>query len=118
MPFRYLPAAKRDITDILKWSAENFGTAAAARYQRLIGVALSEIAADPCLDGSYEVRGLQAGIRLYHLRHSRTRAAMDGFVVKSPRHFVAYLHRDPDTLIVRVLHERMEIARQLGDTAH
>lgn len=113
MPLRYQPAAKRDLTNTLKWSAENFGQAAAARYKKLLGVALSEIAANPALEGSYEVRGLQEGIRLYHLRHSRSRAAVDGFLVKNPRHIVAYLVRDSDTVIVRVLHERMAIARHL-----
>lgn len=116
MPLRYLPAARKDIKDVLKWSAENFGQAAARRYQDLLRVALSDIAADPALDHSYEVRGLQTGIRLYHLRHSRTRAAVEGQMVKSPRHFIAYLVRDADVVIVRVLHDRMEIARQLDES--
>lgn len=116
MSLRFLPAARKDLTNVLKWSVENFGEAAAARYKRLLSVALSEIAANPSLDGSYEVRGLQPGIRLYHLRHSRPRAAVDGFLVKSPRHFVAYLVRETDTVIVRVLHERMEIMRHLDNS--
>lgn len=116
MPLRYQPSARRDLTNVLKWSAGNFGQAAAARYKKLLGVALSEIAANPTLEGSYEVRGLQDGIRLYHLRHSRSRAAVDGFLVKNPRHIVAYLVRDSDPVIVRVLHERMEIARHSQGT--
>ncbi|MGE4183150.1 MAG: type II toxin-antitoxin system RelE/ParE family toxin [Limisphaerales bacterium] len=116
MPLRYLPAARKDIKDVLKWSAENFGTSAARRYQELLRVALSDIAADPSLDHSYEVRGLQTGIRLYHLRHCRSRAAVEGQMVKNPRHFIAYLVRDADTVIVRVLHDRMEIARQLEES--
>ena len=116
MPLRYLPAAKKDIKDVLKWSTENLGEAAAKRYQQLISVALSEIAADPALNHSYEVRGLPTGIRLYHLRHSRNHAAVGGQIVKTPCHFVAYLVRDADTLIVRVLHDRMEIARQVGES--
>jgi toxin ParE1/3/4 len=115
MPLRYLPAARKDIKDVLKWSAGNFGQAAARRYQELLRVALSDIAADPALDHSYEVRGLQTGIRLYHLRHGRSRAAVEGHMVKSPRHFIAYLVRDADTVIVRVLHDRMNIARQLAE---
>lgn len=116
MALRYLPAARRDIKEALKWSDENFGQAAAQRYKQLIGVVLSEITANPELEHSYDLRGLQAGIRLYHLRHSRKRAAVDGQFVRNPRHFVAYTVRDGDTLIVRVLHDRMEIARQLEET--
>jgi hypothetical protein len=55
MPLRYQPSARRDRTNVLKWSAENFGQAAAARYKKLLGVALSEIAANPTLEGSSEV---------------------------------------------------------------
>jgi toxin ParE1/3/4 len=116
MPLRYLPAARKDIKDVLKWSLENFGQEATERYQQLISVALSEIAADPALDHSDEVRGLQTGIRLYHLRHCRSRAAVEGQMVKNPRHIIAYLVRDADTVIVRVLHDRMEIARQVGES--
>jgi toxin ParE1/3/4 len=113
MALRYFPAARRDIKAALKWSNENFGQEAAQRYKKLIHVVLSEITANPQLDHSHEVHGLQAGIRLYHLRHSRKRAAVDGQFVRNPRHFVAYTVRDEDTLIVRVLHDRMDLARQL-----
>ena len=116
MSLRYLPAARKDIQDVLKWSAENFGPAAARRYQELLRVALSDIAVDPALDHSYEVRGLQTGIRLYHLRHCRSRAAVEGQMVRNPRHIVAYLVRNADKVIVRVLHDRMEIARQFEES--
>ena len=115
MALRYFPAARKDIKEVLKWSAENFGQAAAQRYKKLIGVALAEIAENPKLDHSYELRGLQAGIRLYHLRHSRKRAPVDGQMVRNPRHFVAYAVHDRDTVIVRVMHDQMEIVEQLKE---
>jgi plasmid stabilization system protein ParE len=117
MALRYFPAARKDIKDALKWSSENFGRAAAQRYKRLISVALSEIAANPKREHSYEMFDLQAGISLYHLRHSRKRAAVGGQCVRNPRHFVAYAIREADVLIVRVLHDRMEIAQQLAHAA-
>ncbi len=114
MALRYLPAARKDIKDALKWSSENFGPAAAQRYKTLLGVVLSEIAANPILEHSYELADLQPGIRFCHLRHSRKRASVEGQFVRNPRHFVAYSVRKADTMIVRVLHDRMELARQVG----
>lgn len=113
MALRYFPAARKDIKDALQWSSENFGRAAARRYRQLIGVGLSEIAANPKLQHSYELSALQPGIRLYHLRHSRKRAVVEGQFVRTPRHFVAYTIREADVVIVRVLHDRMEIAETL-----
>ena len=116
MAVRYFPAARKDIKSALKWSVENFGEAASRRYKTLIGVVIAEIDADPELTHSYEIPGLQENIRLYHLKHSRTRAAVDGQMVKKPRHFVAYMAADGDTMIVRILHERMQITQLLKDT--
>src|SRR5687768_11006051 len=116
MTVRYFPAAREDIKHVLKWSAENFGHTAAHRYKRLLAVAISEIDSNPKLEHSYEVQGLQAGIRMYHLKHSRRRAAVQGQVVKQPRHFIVYQVLQRETVIVRVLHERMEIFPRLNDT--
>ena len=115
MALRYFPAARKDIKDALKWSSENFGRAAARRYRQLIRVVLSEIASNPKLQHSYEPSDLQPGVRLYHLRHRRQRAVVEGQFVRNPRHFVAYTIREADVVIVRVLHDRMEIARQLEE---
>lgn len=116
MAWRYFPTARKDIKDALQWSSGNFGRAAAPRYRQLIGVGLSEIAVNPKLQHSYELSALQPGIRLYHLRHSRKRAVVDGQFVRSPRHFVAYAIREADVVIVRVLHDRMEIAQQMPES--
>lgn len=116
MELRYFPAARKDIKDALKWSAENFGEVACQRYKKLLGVAIAEITTNPELPHSYLLRGLQPGVRLYHLKHSRTRAALAGQLVKKPRHFVSYAVIGSDTVIVRVLHDSMEITRQLGES--
>lgn len=65
--------------------------ASSPRHKMHIGIALSEIETNPKLDASYVLRGLQAGIRLYHLRHSRECAAIDGQVVRDQRHLAAYI---------------------------
>jgi toxin ParE1/3/4 len=113
MGLRYFPAARNDIKGALLWSAENFGNLAAQRYKKLINTVIDEIDADQELAGSREVEGLQAGIRIYHLKHSRMRAAVDGRVVKKPRHFIAYKVLDGDTVIVRLLHDRMNLKQRL-----
>jgi toxin ParE1/3/4 len=115
MPLHYFPAARNDITEALAWSAVNFGAAAGKRYQKVLSVAITEIAANPELTHSQQLPGLQPGIRLYHLKHSRARAAVQGQIVRKPRHFIAYKLIGDDVVIVRVLHERMEISRQLED---
>ena len=115
MPVRFYPAARQDLKTILKWSVEHFGVASLDRYKTLLAVAIAEIHADPQLLHSYEEPGLQAGIRLYHIRHSRKRAAVQDQIVGSPRHIVVYRVLNDDTVIVRILHDQMEIARRIEE---
>ncbi len=115
MPIRYYPAARQDIKNILKWSAENFGDASLERYKTLLAVAIAEIHADPQLLHSYEEPGLQSGIRLYHIRHSRKRAAVQDQIVGNPRHIVVYMGVNGDTVIVRILHDQMELALRIEE---
>jgi plasmid stabilization system protein ParE len=68
------------------------------------------------LPHSCELAGLQSGIRLYHLRPCRLHPALRRETVKNPRHSIAYTIRYNETVLVRVLHERMEIERQLEET--
>jgi len=116
MPIRYFPAARQDIKNTLKWSAENFGNAALDRYKALLAVAIAEIHADPKLLHSYEEPGLQPGIRLYHIRHSRKRAAVQDQIVGNPRHIVVYMVVSADTVIVRILHDQMELAQRVAES--
>lgn len=98
-------AARSDLRSILRWSLDNFGVAAATRYKHLLLTAFAEISEDPCLVGSREFEDM----KLYHLRHSRKRAELDGLVVKAPRHFVLYRSAaDGRIEIIRVLHESMD----------
>jgi len=113
MPLRYQPAARTDIKDALRWSLLHFGEKALRRYKRLIEVALLDIATNPLRTHSYELSGLQPGIRFYHLRHSRQRARDEGQVVREPRHFIVYRCEHIETVIIRLPHERMEITRHL-----
>ncbi|MEM7147490.1 MAG: type II toxin-antitoxin system RelE/ParE family toxin [Verrucomicrobiota bacterium] len=110
MTFSQTEDATQDIEEALLWSAEHFGRAAARRYRSLIATAILEIVANPDLAGSRNVHGLPCGIKIYHIRHSKTRAAVDGLIVKRPRHFIAYRLLDSQMVeIVRVLHDSMDI---------
>lgn len=54
-------------------------------------------------------------MRLYHLRHCRKRAELEGLVVKLPRHFILYRSASIGRIqIIRVLHDSMDIDR-FGD---
>ena len=106
-------AAETDIIDILVWSQSRFGDAARQRYERLIVAALSDIASDPLRPGSFLRSELGDGVRSWHLRVSRQRAAPAGTVVARPRHFIVY-RQDPDLVVVgRLLHDAMELERHL-----
>lgn len=66
--------ARRDIADLLDWSAEHFGAAGRRRYEALLEAALRDIAADPGRPGSREEPQLGPDLRIYHIRLSRDRA--------------------------------------------
>ncbi len=51
---------------------------------------------------------------IHHLRHNRKRAAVNGLVVKNPRHFVIYLEEPEAVRILRLLHDCMDIEARIG----
>lgn len=108
--------AHADVEECLFWSAKSFGIPAARRYQKLIFVALEEI----CQTGKSPNSGFRLGIppelQFYHLRHSRKKAAIEGIVVKRPRHFVVYRRGEDEVIqIIRILHDSMDITKQLEE---
>jgi toxin ParE1/3/4 len=87
------------------------GINARDRYSKLIETTLLAISEDPLLRGSSEFQE----VRLYHLRHSKKAAAVNGIIVKNPRHFVAYRDRIDTIKVLRLLHDQMDIEYYLGD---
>ena len=104
-------AFKADEIDCLEWSLERFGEKAAERYLNLIRVALGEICREPLIPGSRDFEG----VRLFDLRHSRMRAAVDGVVVGNPRHFIVYRVRGERTEALRLLHDSIDLPEHLVD---
>ncbi|MES2443711.1 MAG: type II toxin-antitoxin system RelE/ParE family toxin [Pseudomonadota bacterium] len=110
--FRLATAAKKDIRDILDWSAVRFGESARTRYAALILAGVGDVAADPHRPGSVSRPELGDGARVWHLRHSRISPdALEGNV-RRPRHFILYRQEGDRVLIGRVLHESMDLIRR------
>ena len=115
--YRLSDAAQIDVINLLAWTHEQFGEAARLRYQRLIVAALRDVATQPDRPGSIARPELGAGVRSWHLRLSRDRAATGAEAVRRPRHFLIY-RLEPALLVVgRVLHDAMELARHLDSAA-
>jgi toxin ParE1/3/4 len=107
-------SAERDIEQILAWTELRFGEQAKSRYQSLIIQAIRDIVADPLRAGCVQRAELRDGIRTYHLRYSRDRVRPARSRVKHPRHFLILRIVAEDTIEVsRVLHDSMDIVRQL-----
>lgn len=114
--FRLSSAAQADIIGILARTHEHFGAQARLRYERLIAVALRDIAADPERTGSIDRPEFGENVRSYHLRHSRDRARDESGVVRHPRHLLLYRLVHPGMIGVgRLLHDAMEIERHLPE---
>lgn len=106
--------AEHDITELLDWSEATFGLAARRRYEALVAATLSDLAEDWQRIGSVRRDDLGIGCRVYHLRHSRRRARTEAGLVQSPRHIAVYRLAASDTVVIlRVLHESMDLTRHL-----
>ena len=107
------PAARQDIREILRWSEQEFGETAAARYRALIKQAVRDVAEDPKRPGSKERPEIMIeGARTYHLQFSRSHASTPG--VREPRHFLLYRSREDGVVeVARVLHDARDLGRHL-----
>ena len=105
------PAARHDIRDILLWSLDNFGAAAAARYRALLIQALRDIETNPTRPGSQPRPELAEGARTYHLAFSR--GSVQGKPLKAPRHFILYRLGTAGLAVARILHDSRDLARHV-----
>ncbi|QYE34821.1 type II toxin-antitoxin system RelE/ParE family toxin [Polymorphobacter sp. PAMC 29334] len=113
MKRRISVAAQHDIAAILDWSADHFGAAARARYERLIERALTMITIHRDPSGGRIISGVFAR-RLYHLRNCRADSV--GETVGNPRHVIVYQIVEPDLVVVaRILHDAMDLPAHFTD---
>jgi toxin ParE1/3/4 len=112
---RLAAAADADIIDILERSERDFGRPARQRYERLLAVALRDIAEAPERPGSAARPELGHNLRSWHLRLSRPHVPVADRGVRRPRHLILYVVIDDATVgVLRVLHDAMELHRHIG----
>ena len=109
------PAARQDVCDVLRWSEQESGATAAARYSSLIKQAVRDVGADPERPGSKKRPEIMIeGARTYHLQFSRSRVV--GPRVKEPRHFLLCRCRADGVIeVARIFHESRDLQRHLPE---
>ena len=103
----YSTLARQDLASIAIWTEVRFGEKMAGRYLSLIRSAVDDLAADPARHGVVDRAEAIAGLRIYHLYHSRRRSGK--IVIKSPRHFLAFRVHGRKLEVGRILHDEMDI---------
>jgi toxin ParE1/3/4 len=112
--YRLSRLAQNDLLRILSTSEERWGPDARHRYAVTIAAAMRKVADDPKGSTTKARPELLTGIRSIHVRHVRVHDVEEK--VRHPVHVLYYRVIAPDLVeIVRVLHERMEPRRHLGD---
>jgi toxin ParE1/3/4 len=112
--FRIAQPAQSDLANILAISAERWGTDGRRRYALFLAAAMRAVAANPEGPLTQSRNELSPGLRSFHVRHARVKAAQAK--VKKPGHVLYYRAIQPGVIeIVRVLHERMEPSRHFDD---
>jgi toxin ParE1/3/4 len=112
--YRLTKSAKADIGSLLRTSAAVHGREARTRYEALLLAALRRVARDPEGLSTIARQDLRPGMRSFHIRHSRSDSSEAP--VGDPVHVIFYRAVTPGLVeIVRVLHERMEPSRHVGE---
>ena len=111
---RVARSARGDIANILDASADRWGAEGRRRYRALIAAAIRPVARNPKAATTRRRADLARGLRSFHIRHAGGETS--GARVQNPVHVLYYRSIDPDLIeIVRVLHERMEPSRHVGE---
>jgi len=112
--FRIARRAQTDFSIILADSAERWGAEARRRYRAALIGGMLQVASDPEGKLTRERTDIRPDLRSFHLRHLRQGSR--NLRVRRPAHVIYYRVIEPGFVeIVRVLHERMEPARQFAD---
>jgi toxin ParE1/3/4 len=114
--FRVARRAQTDLMIILGDSAEKWGAEASRRYGVALMRAMRQVASDPEGRLTRPRPELRSDLRSFHLRHVRQNGRQSA--VKRPVHVIYYRVAEPGLVeIARILHERMEPARQFEPPA-
>ncbi|WP_158813994.1 type II toxin-antitoxin system RelE/ParE family toxin [Methylocapsa sp. S129] len=106
--------AKADIAAVLRVGQTQHGAEARIRYRGLLTAAMRRVAADPLGPSTSDRSELSPGLRSLHIRHARNESREAP--VAEPVHIIFFRATEPGLVeIVRVLHERMEPSRHVGE---
>jgi toxin ParE1/3/4 len=101
-------AAEADLRQIVRWTAQQFGSAQVIAYGQLLRDALKALEAGPNIIGARRRDEIGAGYRTLHIARNRRRA----------RHFILFRvvgsAEERVIRVVRILHEAMDPARHLS----
>jgi toxin ParE1/3/4 len=96
--------AELDFSEILKWTAKNFGMKQANNYAETLWLAIGALNAGPEIVGSRNRDELGSGICTLHVARNRRRG----------RHFVVFRAAENQTIaVLRLLHDSMDLARHV-----
>jgi len=98
---RLTQQAERDLLNILRWTAERFGTLQAENYAETLMSAIEALSDGPDIPGTKDRDELAPGVRLLHVaRYGR-----------KGRHFVVFRSAEEQIIeVLRLLHDSMELA--------
>jgi toxin ParE1/3/4 len=94
--------AERDYANIIAWTVDTFGSRQAQRYRALFKEAHARLAQDPVANPARMREDLGAGYRILHLS-------------RPGRHYLIYRVEETRVVIVRILHDSMELSRHVGE---
>lgn len=101
---RLASRAEHDFSEILQWSAENFGQQQAAIYAETLSLAIGVLTEGPDVLGVKRRDEIDNGIMSLHV-------AREG---RKGRHFVLFRVAGEKTIdVLRLLHENMDLVRHL-----
>jgi toxin ParE1/3/4 len=100
--------AEQDYTEILRWTARNFGPHQAQIYAETLGLAISALHEGPDVLGARARDEIEPGIRMLHV-------ARNG---RKGRHLVVFRVGANQLIdVLRLLHDSMDLARYLPATS-
>lgn len=116
LPYDLSKEAQFDFKEILKRTLEEFGVQALEGYFELLVTSLEDLTENPSLHSSKVYETTKVSVRLYHIKNSKKRAAVNGKEVKKPRHIIAYNRKaDGEIYVYRILHDAMDIPARLQE---
>jgi toxin ParE1/3/4 len=104
---RLTHTAERDFSEIISWSAEEFGKAQARSYAETLSKSLQDLTAGPAITGVVARDDIARGLYTLHVARKRRRG----------RHFIMFRVGDRDKHVIdvlRLLHDSMDLPRHVS----